>query len=235
MQSGESGSRSTGQPEPRVENAVRPLPEEYILAQTESVRSEVLYKMQLVHRVGLGVVTAPVVVLPILARLQDYLPAIAGNDAPVGTADTTLNIVLLLVSIGIPFLLLWAEFFCVSQTNGILRAGHWLRHIEECMGIAAPEKSMCAWESWINSKELRDLDYPIASTMRLALITLYYFAAAILVGFMISERLWLAEETTTKINSIMVLYTIILFYTALFAIFLILRRRHTTTIGNECR
>ena len=159
----------------------RPLSEEYLLKQVESVRSEILYKMQLVHRLGLAVITAPVVVLPIIARIQDYIPKTLPEISTNPLSRFTFSMVVLLVSAGIPILLLWAEFFCISQTNGILRAGHWLRGVEQGIGIENSHNTICGWESWIESEDRRAMDDVLTRGTRLALISLFYWVSVLMI------------------------------------------------------
>ena len=165
----------------------RALSDEYLLQMAESVRAEILYKMRLVHRLSLAIVTAPVIVLPVVARTQDLVVKLAANPSGGKAYETTFSLVMLLVSVGLPLLLLWAEFFCISQINGILRAGEWLRSFEQQLNLDNPKASFCGWESWIESEGRRTKDDIFELRARFVLITLFYITAALLSSILIHK------------------------------------------------
>ncbi|MFA5823329.1 MAG: hypothetical protein WC853_09675 [Thermodesulfovibrionales bacterium] len=203
----------------------RPLLEEYLLKQVESVRSEILFKMQLVHRVGLAVITAPVIVLPIIARIQDYIPKALLTTGPNPLPSFTFSTMILLVSTGIPLLLLWAELFCISQTNGILRAGHWLRGIEEQLNISSSSTPICGWECWIENEGRRATDDVLTRGTRLALIALYYFASVLMICFLTRDYLKLINTSATPILINILSIALFSIFAGLFLIFLVGRRK----------
>ncbi len=181
--------------------------------------------MQLVHRVGLAVITTPVIVLPILARVQDYIPTVMSAGPPTGPVGTTLNTILLLISSALPLLLIWAEFFCISQTNGILRAGHWLRRVEEKIDLANPQDAMCGWESWIESGNRRAKDDILTMVTRLVLITVFYYAGVLLICFILRGYLLNYFVGLTSLLSTIATVITVLLYSGIFMGFLVLRKR----------
>ena len=135
--------------------------------------------MQLVHRVTLAIMTAPIIVIPIFS---EFVSKYFNNVSKIPTNEqsfSVLFIVLSFISLSLPLILLWAELFCISQTNGIIRGGEWLRSMEKNF-LNKCGNDFLGWELWLSKPTLRTLDDNLLARLRLILVSVYYASTAIL-------------------------------------------------------
>ena len=162
----------------------KPRRAELLLKEADAVRAEIVYKMQLVHRVTLAILVAPTAVLPAMAKLAEQVAA-TKPGAGLGTKTELFDIVLLIVFVCLPLLLLWAYLFCQSQVNGIRRAGEWLRLMEQSLGLGETRSVHRGWETWIASGQRRLWDDDLYRYLTFALVALYYIATAVMASALI--------------------------------------------------
>jgi putative isomerase len=181
---------------------------DFLVKEAEAVRAEIVYKMQLAHRISLAILIAPNAVLPAMAKLAEQIAA-KNAGKTLGDRAGLFDLMLVAVAVFLPLLLLWANLFCQGQVNGILRAGAWLRNLERSLDLGSTRNGWSGWETWISGSRRRLLDDDLYRYLRECLVFLYYVAAAgiaaILVGNMLEElQLWAvlgAPAGTTRVFS----------------------------------
>jgi putative isomerase len=159
---------------------------EFLLKEADAVRAEIVYKMQLSHRMALAILIAPNAVLPAMAKLVEQV-AVADGGKGLGGSAVLFNLIVVMVAAGLPLLLLWANFFCHTQVNGILRAAEWLRNLEWRLDLGSTRDGWSGWETWITGRRLLDDD--LYGWLREALVLLYYLAAAGMASFLVGDVL----------------------------------------------
>jgi len=210
-----------------------------ILEEVPTVRAEILYKIGVVHRVTVAVVVAPTFALPLFAGLVSQ---IVDTDAPVSgvnAADSVaqgvqsvLLVVFLIVLLAIPIVLLWAEWFCLSQIGSILRAGAWLRQVEALFGVSE-DPGVIGWETWVDTR--RQWDDNSESPIRLSVIFMYFVASAVLAGVVVQMAVApmsakMFHGGAPAVDSAPAFYFTILTYAIVFGAFLTARRRRHSRI-----
>jgi hypothetical protein len=161
---------------------------DFLLKEADAVRAEIVYKMQLAHRISLTILIAPNVVLPAMAKLVEQIAGASPSKGPWDRA-ALFNLMLVVVAACLPLLLLWANLFCHSQINGIRRAGDWLRNLERSLDLGSTRNGWSGWETWISESGRRLLDDDLYRRLREWLVFLYYLAAAGMASFLVGEML----------------------------------------------
>lgn len=154
--------------------------EELLIKEIESVRSEIAYKMKQEHWVTLGLLAAPLTILPAITAIAPP----AAPDRPI------LQLMLFLMAVGLCLLLLWVDLYCLTQNNGIRRASAWIHRQEVYFGLAGH-----GWDTYIQEKKSQFWDGYILQALRDVLVGLYYLAAAL---FAVAALLPLAEQNRWK-------------------------------------
>jgi hypothetical protein len=159
---------------------------EFLLKEADAVRAEIVYKMQLAHRISLMILIAPNAVLPAMAK---FVEQIVGKDQGQGLGPRAelFDLMLVVVAACLPLLLLWADLFCHSQVNGVRRAGDWLRNLEQSLDLGATRNGWAGWETWISGSQRRLWDDDLYRWLREGLVFLYYLAAAGMASFLVGE------------------------------------------------
>ena len=197
------------------------------MKEVDAVRAEIVYKMQLAHRVTLAILVAPTVVLPAMAKLAEQ---IAGSPSKLGATAPQFDFTILLIFLCLPPLLLWGELFCQSQVNGIRRAGDWLRGLEQTVGLAKSGAPHVGWETWVSSEHRRRWDDDVFQFLTRSLVLLYYCAASwmasVLGGELVSHSglaaaVGLAPEFAKPIARDLALW----FFGSLYAAYFVFKRR----------
>jgi putative isomerase len=159
-----------------------------LLKEADAVRAEIVYKMQLAHRVLLVILVAPSVVLPAMAKLAEQVVT-TDQKQGLGTHNVLFDLVLVVVAACLPLLLLWADLFCQAQVNGLRRAGHWLRNLEQSLGLGTTRDGWAGWETWISAGQRRLWDDDLYLWLRAGLVFLYYLAAAGMATWLVGDLL----------------------------------------------
>jgi hypothetical protein len=168
---------------------------DFLLKEAEAVRAEIVYKMQIAHRISLTILVAPNVVLPGMAKLAHQVVS-TSPDQNLGRETALFNVALVVVAACLPLLLLWADLFCHSQVNGIRRAGDWMRNLEQSFGLGSTRDGWSGWESWISSSRRRLWDDDLYRWLREALVFLYYTASAGMAAFLVGQMLQDSDALT---------------------------------------
>jgi mannosylglycerate hydrolase MGH1-like protein len=161
---------------------------DFLLKEADAVRAEIVYKMQLAHRISLTILIAPNAVLPAMAKLVEQIGG-TGPNKGLGDRAALFNLMLVVVAACLPLLLLWANLFCHSQVNGIRRAGDWLRNLERRLDLGSTCNGWSGWETWVSESRRRLLDDDLYRQLRESLVFLYYFAAAGMASFLVGKML----------------------------------------------
>lgn len=161
---------------------------DFLLKEADAVRAEIVYKMQLAHRISLMILIAPNVVLPAMAKFAEEIVGTSQGES-LGPRSSLFDLMFVGVAACLPLLLLWADLFCHSQVNGIRRAGDWLRNLEQSLDLGETRSGWSGWETWVSGSQRRLWDDDLYRYLREGLVFLYYAAAAGMASFLVGDLL----------------------------------------------